>query len=79
VPGDTIDLRKVWAGGTEYGTDWHVPVHGGHTLTAGATGSGKNSIGWCPLVSIAPAIRDGLVRDVAKRVGGLIWGAAAGD
>lgn len=37
-------------------------MRGGHTLTAGATGAGKNSIGWSPLVSIAPAIRDGLVR-----------------
>src|SRR5205085_12111067 len=32
------------------------------TLTAGASGAGKNSVMWCPLVSIAPAIRDGLVR-----------------
>ena len=29
---------------------------------AGSTGAGKNSAMWCPLVSIAPAIRDGLVR-----------------
>jgi S-DNA-T family DNA segregation ATPase FtsK/SpoIIIE len=52
----------VWAGRTEYGQDWHIPLAGGHTLTAGATGAGKNSVMWCPLVSIAPAIRDGLVR-----------------
>jgi len=57
-----IDLRRVWAGRTEYGQDWHIPLAGGHTLTAGATGAGKNSVMWCPLVSIAPAIRDGLVR-----------------
>jgi S-DNA-T family DNA segregation ATPase FtsK/SpoIIIE len=31
-------------------------------LTAGATGAGKGSVMWCPLVSIAPAIRDGWVR-----------------
>jgi S-DNA-T family DNA segregation ATPase FtsK/SpoIIIE len=62
VAGEEIDLRRVWSGRTEYGTDWHQPLAGGHTLTAGATGAGKNSHGWCPLVSIAPAIRDGLVR-----------------
>ncbi len=57
-----VDLRRVWSGRTEYGQDWHVPLAGGHTLVAGATGAGKNSVMWCPLVSIAPAIRDGLVR-----------------
>jgi S-DNA-T family DNA segregation ATPase FtsK/SpoIIIE len=62
LPGEAIDLRRVWSGRTEYGTDWFQPLAGGHTLTAGATGAGKNSVGWCPIVSIAPAIRDGLVR-----------------
>ena len=62
VAGADIDLRKVWSGRTEYGTDWLQPLAGGHTLTAGATGSGKNSVGWSPIVSMAPAIRDGLVR-----------------
>ncbi|MGH3772095.1 MAG: FtsK/SpoIIIE domain-containing protein [Pseudonocardiaceae bacterium] len=62
--GATIDLRRVFSGRTEYGQDWHVPLTGSasHTLTAGASGAGKNSVMWCPLVSIAPAIRDGLVR-----------------
>jgi S-DNA-T family DNA segregation ATPase FtsK/SpoIIIE len=62
IPGGAVDLRRVWAGRTEYGQDWHTPLAGGHTLTAGATGAGKGSIMWCPLVSIAPAIRDGWVR-----------------
>jgi S-DNA-T family DNA segregation ATPase FtsK/SpoIIIE len=62
IEGGAIDLRHVWAGRTEYGQDWHIPLAGGHTLVAGATGAGKNSVMWCPLVSIAPAIRDGLVR-----------------
>jgi len=62
VRGEHIDLRKVWSGRTEYGTDWFQPLAGGHTLTAGSTGAGKNSVGWAPIVSIAPAIRDGLVR-----------------
>jgi DNA segregation ATPase FtsK/SpoIIIE, S-DNA-T family len=64
VAGTAVDLHRVWAGRTEYGQDWHLPLTGSasHTLTAGATGAGKNSVMWCPLVSIAPAIRDGLVR-----------------
>jgi DNA segregation ATPase FtsK/SpoIIIE, S-DNA-T family len=60
--GTSVDLRRVFSGRTEYGHDWHVPLVGGHTLVAGSTGAGKNSAMWCPLVSIAPAIRDGLVR-----------------
>jgi S-DNA-T family DNA segregation ATPase FtsK/SpoIIIE len=56
------DLRRVWSGRTEYGQDWHVSLAGSHTLVAGSTGAGKNSVMWCPLISIAPAIRDGLVR-----------------
>jgi S-DNA-T family DNA segregation ATPase FtsK/SpoIIIE len=65
VAGGSVELRRVWAGRTEYGQDWFVPLTGSaasHTLTAGASGAGKNSVMWCPLVSIAPAIRDGLVR-----------------
>ena len=57
-----VDLRRVWTGRTEYGQDWRLPLSGGHLLTAGASGAGKNSVMWCPLVSIAPAIRGGLVR-----------------
>ncbi|HET9254154.1 MAG TPA: cell division protein FtsK, partial [Pseudonocardiaceae bacterium] len=48
--GSAVDLRRVWAGRTEYGQDWHVPLAGGHTLIAGATGAGKGSVMWCPLV-----------------------------
>ncbi|MBN9097010.1 MAG: cell division protein FtsK [Pseudonocardia sp.] len=60
--GASLDLRKVWSGRTEYGTDWYQPLAGGHTLYAGSTGAGKNSHTWSPIVSLAPAIRDGLVR-----------------
>jgi DNA segregation ATPase FtsK/SpoIIIE, S-DNA-T family len=64
VAGGSVDVRRVWAGRTEYGQDWYVSLAGSasHTLTVGGTGAGKNSVMWCPLVSIAPAIRDGLVR-----------------
>ena len=62
LPGTAIDLDRVWAGRTEYGTDWTVSLRGSHTLVAGATGAGKGSVLWAPIRSIAPAIRDGLVR-----------------
>jgi DNA segregation ATPase FtsK/SpoIIIE, S-DNA-T family len=62
VEGTAVDLRRVFSGRTEYGQDWYVPLAGGHTLVVGSSGAGKNSVMWCPLVSIAPAIRDGLVR-----------------
>jgi S-DNA-T family DNA segregation ATPase FtsK/SpoIIIE len=62
VPGSDVDLTTVWSGRTDYGTDWHQSLVGSHTLLAGATGAGKGAQMWCPLVSIAPAIRDGLVR-----------------
>jgi S-DNA-T family DNA segregation ATPase FtsK/SpoIIIE len=62
LAGEQIDLRRVWSGRTEYGTDWHQSLVGSHTLHAGVTGAGKGAQMWCPLVSIAPAIRDGLVR-----------------
>lgn len=64
VAGASVDLRRVWAGRTEYGHDWHISLAGpaSHLLTAGESGAGKNSITWRPLVSIAPAIRDGWVR-----------------
>jgi S-DNA-T family DNA segregation ATPase FtsK/SpoIIIE len=64
VPGDQVDLRRLWAGRTEYGQDWLVPLVGptAQTLVVGASGAGKNSVMWCPLCSAAPAIRDGLVR-----------------
>ncbi|OLF17096.1 cell division protein FtsK [Actinophytocola xanthii] len=62
VRGEDVELRRVWSGRTDYGTDWHQSLQGSHTLHAGVTGAGKGAQMWCPLVSIAPAIRDGLVR-----------------
>ncbi|RSN28620.1 cell division protein FtsK [Amycolatopsis sp. WAC 01416] len=59
-----VDLRRVLAGRTEYGKDWRLPLTGpgAHMLVAGATGAGKNSVMWSPLVSAASAIRAGTVR-----------------
>ena len=58
---------RAWSGRPSTARTWHVPLVGGHTLVVGSTGAGKNSVMWCPLVSIAPAIRDGL----AVRVSGI--------
>ncbi|GAA3218973.1 cell division protein FtsK [Pseudonocardia petroleophila] len=62
VAGEQVDFRRVWSGRTEYGTDWWQAIEGSHTLVAGSTGAGKNSLTWAPIISMAPAIRDGLVR-----------------
>ncbi|OJG05575.1 DNA translocase FtsK [Pseudonocardia autotrophica] len=62
LPGDAIDLDRVLSGATEYGTPWRQSIRGSHTLIGGATGAGKGSLMWTPLLSIAPAIRDGLCR-----------------
>lgn len=62
LSGDAIDLDRVLSGATEYGTEWRQSIRGSHTLVGGATGAGKGSLMWAPLLSIAPAIRDGLVR-----------------
>ncbi|WP_370948177.1 FtsK/SpoIIIE domain-containing protein [Amycolatopsis sp. cg5] len=62
--GTSVNLRAVHAGVTEYGKPWTIPLvgTGSHMLVAGATGSGKGSALWSPLVAAAPAIRAGLVR-----------------
>lgn len=59
---DAVDLSALFLGETEFGGDWYEPLIGNHWLVAGATGSGKGSLAWGPLRSLAPMIRDGLVR-----------------
>ncbi|SDN55193.1 FtsK/SpoIIIE domain-containing protein [Allokutzneria albata] len=59
---EDVDLSAVYVGENEYGDDWCEPIIGGHCLTAGATGSGKNSLAWAKLRSMAPLIRAGLVK-----------------
>ncbi|MFD7652928.1 FtsK/SpoIIIE domain-containing protein [Actinosynnema sp. NPDC059797] len=57
-----VDLRSLCLGETELGREWREPLIGTHHLTAGATGSGKNSVVMAKLRAVAPMIRDGLVR-----------------
>lgn len=59
---DAVDLGAVYLGETEYGQDWCEPLAGQHWFGAGATGAGKGSLVWSALRSVAPLIRDGLVR-----------------
>ena len=66
-PGRRARRRRSTCGGCGAGAPTTAPtgtsrLPGSHTLHAGATGAGKGAQMWCPLVSIAPAIRDGLVR-----------------
>ncbi|MBP2474011.1 S-DNA-T family DNA segregation ATPase FtsK/SpoIIIE [Crossiella equi] len=64
MPADSVDvdLKSIYVGEDEYGNDWYRPLDGTHTFVAGATGAGKNSVITATLRSIAPLIRDGLVR-----------------
>lgn len=59
---DEVDLDHVFLGETEYGGDWVERLTANHLFVAGAMGSGKNSITWEALRTLAPLIRDGLVR-----------------
>ncbi|MBB5067392.1 S-DNA-T family DNA segregation ATPase FtsK/SpoIIIE [Saccharopolyspora gloriosae] len=63
IPEDSadVDLSAIFMGEDEYGNDWFEPLKGGHLLGVGATGSGKRSLLWNPLLAMGPAIRDGLV------------------
>jgi S-DNA-T family DNA segregation ATPase FtsK/SpoIIIE len=57
-----VDFHAVPVGHCDDGTVWTVRLLGTHVLLAGATGSGKGSVLWSIVASLAPAIRDGVVR-----------------
>ncbi|MBV8932368.1 MAG: cell division protein FtsK [Kutzneria sp.] len=59
--GTEVDLAKVYAGLTEYGTPLRVPLEACHWFVGAESRAGKNSFGWQTLYSMAPAIRDGFV------------------
>jgi S-DNA-T family DNA segregation ATPase FtsK/SpoIIIE len=55
-------LEALPVGRREDGEPWTVRLRGSHALIAGATGSGKGSVLWSLVRSLAPLVRDGLVR-----------------
>jgi S-DNA-T family DNA segregation ATPase FtsK/SpoIIIE len=59
---DVVDTSSVYLGEDEFGGEWRESLTGNHWFVAGATNAGKNSIGWDLLRTLAPMIRDGLVR-----------------
>jgi DNA segregation ATPase FtsK/SpoIIIE, S-DNA-T family len=59
---DECDLTSVFLGLDEYGAAWLESVLDNHFLIVGASRSGKNSIPWAALRSLAPLIRAGIVR-----------------
>ena len=57
-----VDLNRVPIGRRVDGRPWEIAVPGGHTLIAGATGAGKDSITHSLLRGLAPAIAQGWVQ-----------------
>lgn len=58
---DAVDLGSIYIGETEHGHEWRESSDA-HLFVAGASGAGKNSVGWSLLRAMAPLIRDGIVR-----------------
>ncbi|SDD65559.1 FtsK/SpoIIIE domain-containing protein [Auraticoccus monumenti] len=62
VPEDqAINLEWLTLGRTEDGQTWRLPLRVS-TLVAGSTGAGKGSVLWGTVLSLAPAVRAGLVQ-----------------
>ncbi|PRY57585.1 FtsK/SpoIIIE domain-containing protein [Glycomyces artemisiae] len=59
---EEVDLGSVHFGYDEFGREWTESVVNNHLLVAGASGSGKNSVLWAPLFTLAPMIAAGSVR-----------------
>jgi DNA segregation ATPase FtsK/SpoIIIE, S-DNA-T family len=57
-----VDLTSIYLGVDEYGNPWYESALDNHFLIVGASRSGKNSVTWAALRSLAPLIRDGIVR-----------------
>lgn len=49
-------VESVALGRTQAGSEWRLPLVGRHTLTVGASGSGKGSILWGICGGLAPAV-----------------------
>ncbi|GAA2123943.1 FtsK/SpoIIIE domain-containing protein [Glycomyces algeriensis] len=59
---EEVDLARVHFGFDEFGREWTEDMSDKHMLVSGATGSGKNSVLWAPLFTLAPMIAEGSVR-----------------
>ena len=60
--GADVDLAALPLGLTEDGSRWRHRLLGTHLLLAGASGSGKGSVLWGLVRSLAPAVREGRVQ-----------------
>jgi DNA segregation ATPase FtsK/SpoIIIE, S-DNA-T family len=59
---DAVDITSVYVGDDEFDGEIRFAILGQHIFCAGASRSGKNSLGWSILRCLAPLIRAGLVR-----------------
>lgn len=62
VPEKLPNLKALPVARFSDGSVARLPFGGGHTLVIGATGSGKGSVFWSILRTLAPGIRDGFVQ-----------------
>jgi DNA segregation ATPase FtsK/SpoIIIE, S-DNA-T family len=60
-PSPTPDLAALPVGRSEDGTVFCLRLLGRHTLVAGASGAGKGSALWSPILAMAPLIRGAVV------------------